>query len=373
MSDRVDDIVPANIASLVPYEPGKPIEEIERELGLSGVIKLASNENPVGPSRLAVAAAQAALAEAHLYPDTDVYRLRRKLAASLGVDPSELVFGAGSNELIHVIVRAFCRPRVDRVVSHRYAFPSYALAAHTHDAPFTEAAVTADLRCDVDALIAAMTDDTRIVFLANPNNPTGANLTTAEFERVRAAIPPRAILVVDEAYHEYASRMLADYPSSQRAWQAAPGGPMLLTLRTFSKIYGMAGFQIGYAIGDRRLVAIVNRVRRPFNVSSVAQAAAIAALDDTDHVERSVDAARESIAELSAAATRLGLRPYPSATNFVLIDVGRESTAVYQALLHQGVIVRPMASWGLERCIRISVGTPAQTARAVAALATVLS
>ncbi len=370
-SDLFNEIVPGNIQTLRPYQPGKPLEELERELGISGAIKLASNENPLGPSPKAKEAAIRAMAEANLYPDGGAYQLRRAVAEHNSVDPSELVFGSGCNEIIHMLVQAYCRPGIDEVLTHKYAFISYRLAALAHNAPFVEAGVTDKLGCDVDALIAAMSDKTRLIFLANPNNPTGAHVTTAQLERVMEAVPRGAILVVDEAYHEYAVSSEEPYPRSQSYRKS--GGPMLVTLRTFSKIYGLAGLRVGYGIGDARIIDYVNRVRRPFNVTSVGQAAAAAALDDTDHVRHSASAARSGIAMLSKAAAGLGLTAYSSLGNFVLVDVGRDAATVYDALLRLGVIVRPMGPWGLPQCVRISVGTSEQTSRVAGALETVLS
>jgi len=362
--------VPAHVAALQPYQPGKPIEELERELGITGIIKLASNENPLGPSPRAVEAARAALVSAHLYPDGSGFAVRRALATRLGVEPTEIALGAGSNELIHLLVRTFCRPGEDQVVTHRHAFISYVIAARTHGVDAVETAVRPrDLGCDVDALCAAFGPRTRLVFLANPNNPTGAHLTRGELERVLAAVPPRALLVVDEAYHEYASAFDADYPASQPYRRERP---WIVTLRTFSKIHGLAGLRIGYAVADPRVVAELDRVRRPFNVSSVAQAAALAALDDREHVARSIEAARSGLPALAAGLTALGLGVLPSLGNFLLCDLGRPAAPVYQALLARGVIARPMAAWGLPDHLRISLGTPAEIERTLAAVRAVL-
>jgi histidinol-phosphate aminotransferase len=372
MSDPVDRLLErlrSNIRGLKAYQPGKPIEELQRELGLTDIIKIASNENPMGPSPLAVDAGRAALAEVHAYPDGGAFKLRAALAERHGVDPSELVFGAGSNELIYLVMAAFCGPG-DRVVAPRFSFISYKLAARAFDLEFVESEVNDLLGADVDALIAAATPDTRVVFLANPNNPTGAHMPVADFDKLVAALAPETLLVVDEAYHEYAVIAGADYPQSQRYRADRPN---TITLRTFSKIYGLAGLRVGYGLCDARIADVINRVRRPFNVNSVAQAAALAALDDDAHVRTSADAAARGIPMLSEAVEGLGLRAYPSLGNFVLVDVARDTGPVYQALLARGVIVRPMAAWGLPRCVRISVGTPAETERVAAALRDVLS
>ena len=368
MTFDVAKLIPAHLAGLAAYQPGKPIEELSRELGITDIIKIASNENPMGPSPKAVEAGHAALAGVNAYPDGNAFALRQAVARVHGIDPGELVFGAGSNELIYLIANAFTRPG-DRVVAPRYSFISYKLASRAYALDFIETDVTDDLGCDVDALLAAVTPETRVVFVANPNNPTGAHLPVAEFERLLAGLPEQTLLVMDEAYHEYAVRMTDDYPRSQ-AYRA--DRPQIITLRTFSKIYGLAGLRVGYGICDRRVAEVINRVRRPFNVSAVAQVAALAALDDNDHVDRSAAAAAEGIPLLSAAASELGLRAYPSLGNFVLVDVGRDSAPVYQALLERGVIVRPMGAWGLPTCLRISVGTPAESARVATTLRAVL-
>jgi histidinol-phosphate aminotransferase len=317
-----------------------------------------------------VAAAQAALRDAHLYPEDDCHKLRRALADVHGVDPAELIFGAGSNDIIYMMVHAFTRPG-DEVLTHQYAFITYKLASVGLDCRFVEAPVREDLSCDVDALLAAITPRTRIVFLGNPNNPTGGWLPRREFERLLAGVPRDVFLVVDEAYHEYAIETGPDYAAAQRYRTA--DRPLLVVLRTFSKIHGLAGLRVGYGIVDRAVADFLGRVRRPFCVNSVAQAAALAALGDPEHVRRSQAAAAAGIPALSDAARALGLRPYPSAANFLLVDVGREAAPVYDALLRRGAIVRPLAAWGLPRHLRISIGTAEQTARVIDALRAVLS
>lgn len=364
LTDILDAVVPDHIRSLPTYQPGKPVEELERELGLSDVIKLASNENPLGPSPRAVAAASEALSRVSEYPDGGAFKLRRALADRLQVGAGELLFGAGCNEIIFMAVRALCRPG-DEVLTHRHAFISYKLAALASDARPVEAPVTGELGCDIDALCDRVTERTKIVFVANPNNPTGAHLTAAQLDALIDRLPERVLLVIDEAYFEYASTCGIDYG---RSLEVRARRPMLLTLRTFSKIYGLAGMRVGYAVGQPELVAMLERVRRPFNVNLVAQEAALAALDDSDHVRASAELAREQIAVIRAAAEELGLTAYPSAGNFALVGVGMDAAQVYTAMLERGVIVRPMQAWGLPSALRISVGTPAQTLRAMGAL-----
>ncbi len=367
MSSFFDTLAPEYIRTLPVYQPGKPVEELSRELGIHDAIKIASNENPMGPSPRALEAASRALTRAHLYPHGDAHYLRRAVAERAEVGPDQLVFGAGSNELIGLAITALCRRGQDEVVFPRYSFVSYKLTAMALGVPFVETEVTDELGCDVDALIAAMGPRTKLVFLANPNNPTGSHVRAADFERILEALPPQTLLVVDEAYHEYAVAADADaaYPTSQ-SYQADE--PRILTLRTFSKIYGLAGLRIGYGVGHPQVIDCLNRVRRPFNANSVAQAAAQAALDDEHHIARSQTAAREGIEVLSEAARAVGFRPYPSLANFILVGVGREAEPVYQALLRSGVIVRPMAGWGLPQHLRISVGTAAEMKRVATAL-----
>lgn len=367
----LQDLIPDNIRTLAPYQPGKPVSEVERELGITGAVKLASNENPLGASPKAIAAAREALASAGDYPDAGTFSLRRAIARRLEIEPDELCVGAGSNELISIIVAAFCRPQKDEVLTHKYAFLSYRLASRAHDVGFVEADVTEHLGCDADALIAKMTPRTKVVFVANPNNPTGAYLDRDGLERIIDAMPAHALLVVDEAYHEYAAASGVDYPSS--ASYRSASRPLIFTMRTFSKAHGLAGLRVGYGIGDKAVVETLNRVRRPFNVSSIAQAAAEAALDDSDHLARSIASANEVLAKLTDIATTLGLKPYPTLTNFVCIDIGRPAAEVYEPLLREGVIVRPLAGWGLPTCIRISACKPEHVAKVEAALRKVFS
>jgi histidinol-phosphate aminotransferase len=360
--------IPENIEALQPYVPGKPLEELERELGVKHAIKLASNENPLGPSPKAIAAAQAALAAGNLYPDGGGFRLRQAIAAKHGVSVDEVVLGAGSNELIELVVRAFTVPGQDEVITHAHAFMMYRVACGSHGVAYREAPVSAELGCDVDALAAATTARTRVVFLPNPNNPTGAYVPRPAFERLVERLPRDLLLVADEAYVEYASAR-PDYPIADAYRASFPG---LVTLRTFSKAYGLAGLRVGYAICDARIAGYLNRVRMPFNVSSVAQEAARAALDDDEHVERSRRTNAEGMAQLQAGLAKLPVRVYPSAANFLLVDLGRDAGPVNDALLRGGVITRPVKAAGLPTCLRITVGTAAENTRALAALADVL-
>ncbi|MCP4449576.1 MAG: histidinol-phosphate transaminase [Myxococcales bacterium] len=363
------DLVRENIRNLRPYQPGKPIEEVEREIGITGAIKLASNENPLGPSPLALEAAAKMVAQSHLYPDGAAYYLRRDLAELHGIAPEQLVFGSGCNEVIQMLIGAFCVPGKHEVLSHKYAFISYRLQTLAHGCKFVEAEVTKELGCDVDALLAKVTENTRLIFVANPNNPTGAHLDKSQLEKLLAGVPPHAIVVIDEAYHEYARVADADYPKSH---DYASDRPLLVTLRTFSKIYGLAGMRVGYGICSIEVADFLNRLRRPFNVNLTGQEAARASIRDVTHVQRSAELARDGIAKYRDAAAELGIVAYPSLGNFLLIDVKRPADEVYEALLRMGVIVRPMAVWGLTTHLRISIGTDEQNERCLNALRTVL-
>lgn len=370
MSEVVNKIVRENIRHLQPYQPGKPIEEVEREIGITGAIKMASNENPLGPSPLALEAALRAMKSSYLYPDGAAFYLRRDLAEAQNIQPEQLVFGCGCNEVIQLLIGAFCEPGRHEVLSHKYAFISYKVQTLAHGCNFVEAETNDQLGCDVDDLLAKVTERTRVIFVANPNNPTGASLDTAALEKLLSGVPDHTLIVIDEAYHEYARVADPAYPRSQ---DYARDRPLLVTLRTFSKIYGLAGMRVGYGICSREVADYVNRLRRPFNVGLVAQEAARAALGDTAHVDSSARLARDGIAMFREATPGLGVQAYPSLGNFVLIDVKRPAQAVYDGLLREGVITRPMAAWGMPSHLRISMGTEQQNQRALAALKTVLS
>ena len=365
-----DEQTPRHVRNLDVYQPGKPIEELERELGITGAIKVASNENPLGASPRAVAALPAALSQLHLYPDAGGFALRRALATRFGVELGQLALGNGSNDLLYQLVLATCEPE-DEVLSHAYAFLSYRLAAQVAGRPFVAAPVTPDLACDVDALIAAITPRTKLVVLGTPNNPTGSVITRADAAKVLAALPARALLVIDEAYTEYA----AAWPEIDHCDGLAllRSDRRVVVLRTFSKIYGLAGLRIGFAVADQAVIDVLGRVGRTFHVSSLAMVGAIAALDDTEHVASSARHARTVIEKLQTEVKAPGVRVYPSLANFVLIDCGRPSGPIYDQLLRRGVIVRPMAAWGLANHLRVSVGRDQDMPRVIATLNDVLA
>lgn len=357
--------VPEYIRSLIPYEPGKPIEEVEREYGIEDSIKLASNENPLGPSPKAVKAIAERLNGLHLYPDGDSFYLRRGLAAKLGVGEDRLLFGNGSNELIELAVRTFMRPGDEAVMAHQ-AFVIYRLVVQAAGGS-CKIVPLKNFTHDLDAMAEAITAKTRVVFLANPNNPTGTFFGKKPWEKFLGRIGPETLVVVDEAYFEYVTD--ADYPNSID-YQA--DGRMILTLRTFSKLYGLAGLRIGYAVGPKDIVGWMHRVRQPFNVNAAAQWGALAALDDVDHIRRSIETNRDGMKYLKREIAALGLEQVPSQANFILLRVG-DGAAVFQKLLRRGVIVRPMGAYDLSEYIRVTVGTAKENARFISELNAIIA
>lgn len=351
--------VAKNIASLVPYPPGKPIEELERELGISGSIKLASNENPLGPSKKAIDAVAKALTNLHRYPDGSCYYLKTRLAAFLKMPAETLIFGNGSNEIIELLVRAYLK-KGDEVVMGDPSFAVYPIAVKAVGAKPVAVALKAFTH-DLPAMARAITDKTRLVFIANPNNPTGTMVGAKEFGRFMRDVPDDVIVCVDEAYREFVRS--ADFPD---AFSYVNEGRPVLVLRTFSKIYGLAGLRVGYGVAPQKMLDYMNRVRQPFNVNSLAQVAAIAALDDTRHLERTLDNNRQGLDYLFRELEALGFQCVPTEANFFLVKVN-DGAGVYDRLLRKGVIVRPMASYGLPEFIRVTVGLPKENKRFVKA------
>lgn len=353
-------LVPEYIASLKPYVPGKPIEELERELGISGSIKLASNENPLGPSPRAMAAMQAAIPSAHYYPDAAAYTLRHACAAYAGAPPEEITIGNGSNELLTLIARAFCKPGDHAVISD-YSFIAYRVIMQAEGMVWTSAALVGDFQADIDAMLAAVTDETRLLFLANPNNPTGTYATRAQIERLLRETPEHVIVVLDEAYHEYVQ--VEDYAS---ALELRALRERLIITRTFSKAFGLGGMRVGFAVAPAELIGYIDRVREPFNCNLLAQHAATAALGDDDFIARTVKVNEEGRAilmrGLEALADR-GVRVTPSQTNFLLVHTPRPGVEIYERMLRLGVIVRPVANYGLHDALRVTIGTPEQCQR----------
>jgi histidinol-phosphate aminotransferase len=348
------------------YQPGRPIEEVARELNLDpdGIIKLASNENPLGPSRLALAAMRQALAQVNLYPDGNAFYLKRKLAAKLGVEPANLILGNGSNEIIEFAGHALLAPDADVVVS-QYCFAVYPLVTALFGAKLVVVPAK-NYGHDLDAMLAALTPATRIVFVANPNNPTGTCARREALRRLVDSVPPQVLLVLDEAYIEFLEEPLDLLPEIRNGSK-----PNLLLMRTFSKIYGLAGLRLGYGIGHPALIAALEKVRQPFNVNSVAQAGALAALDDTRHVEKTRKTNSRGLKLYVRTFRKLGLEFVPSQANFILVHVG-DGQRVFAEMQKRGVIVRPMGGYQLPEWVRISIGTPKENQRCLEALKTVL-
>ncbi len=345
----VHDLVPEHVTNLRSYVPGKPIEEVEHELGVKA-IKLASNENPLGPSLRALEAAVKCLSESHRYPDAGSHYLREKLAERHGVKLENIVLGAGSTELIQLLCRVYLGP--ERLgLSAEGSFVMFPLSARAAGSE----AVLVPLRgyaYDLEALAALLDESIRVVYLANPNNPTGTMFTADEFERFLAKVPEEVLVILDEAYCDY-----VEHPGYSRSLEAVRAGRYCVVLRTFSKVYGLAGLRVGYAVGHPEVINALDKVRSPFNVSGLAQAAALAALDDTEHVRRSVESNRRGLAFLTRELARMGLKVVPSVANFIYLETGGEAQAAYQALLERGVIVRPLGFMGLPQGLRITVGT----------------
>lgn len=351
-----------NLATLPVYQPGRPIEEVARELGLPAddIIKLASNENPLGPSPKAIAAMEAAVRKVHLYPDGNAFYLKQRLARHLGLTPEHLILGNGSNELIEFVAHALLAPGTEVVVSD-YCFAVYPIVTHL----FGAALVTVPARHyahDLPAMLRAVTPRSRLLFVANPNNPTGTRASREEVLALVQGVPEHVLLVMDEAYLEFLDDPLDLVATIRRGEK-----PNLVLLRTFSKIYGLAGLRLGYGIAPPDLIAAFEKIRQPFNINAVAQAGALAALDDTDHVEATRRNNRDGLKHLEQACRRLGLEFVPSSANFLLVRVG-QGQKVFEALQRQGVITRPMGGYRLPEWIRITVGTPAENDRCVAAL-----
>jgi histidinol-phosphate aminotransferase len=359
-------LAPEYVRRIAPYVPGKPIEELARDYGLAedSIVKLASNENPRGPSPRAREAIAAACAGITRYPDGNGFALKSALAARYGVGREQIVLGNGSNDVLELATQAFLRPG-DQAIYSQHAFAVYPLATQARGATGLEIPAR-EYAHDLDAMAKAITPRTRIIFVANPNNPTGTWLPVTALKAFLAAVPRDVLVVLDEAYDEYLD-------PAQRSpavrWSAAH--PNLIVSRTFSKAYGLAGLRVGFGVMDAGVADMLNRVRQPFNVSSVAQAAALAALADTDYVAESAALNRAGLAQLAAALDAMRVGYVPSHGNFLLVHVG-DGARIYERLLRQGVIVRPVANYGLPAHVRVTVGLPEENRRFLAALETAL-
>lgn len=357
--------VPDHIAAIKPYVTGKPIEELEREYGIRDSIKLASNENPLGPSPKAVQALREVLEDIHRYPDGGGYRLTRKLAARLDVSPESIVLGNGSDEIIAMLARVFLQPG-DEAIIPRPSFLMYDICVRCAGS----IPVYADLKglaLDLAAMRRRITDKTRLVFVCNPNNPTGAMVSRKDFDAFMEDLPPGVVVAVDEAYYEFVRS--PDYPDSIQHVRA---GRPVVALRTFSKAYGLAGLRIGYGITTPEIASFIHRARQPFNANLLAQAGACAALDDAEFLESTRRITHEGLDYFYDALDRMGVRHSKTQANFFLIDVERDADKVFEDLLRQGVIIRSMASYGYPTQIRVNAGKPRENERFIQALKTVL-
>ena len=357
------------IDSILPYSPGKPIEEVARELGLepASIMKLASNENPLGPSPLAVAAMRAHLADVRIYPDSDSYALRHALAAHIGMAADQVVIGRGSDEIMHFLSIAYLQAG-DEVVMGEPPFSMYEISTKLMDATPVKVPLK-DFAHDLSAMADAVTPRTKLMYIANPHNPTGAMNAKAEVDALLARVPAHVLVVLDEAYYEYVTR--DDYPDTREYLRE---GRNVLVMRTFSKIYALAGLRVGYAFSSRpEVLFAINQVREPFNVANIAQWAAIASLQDADQVPRSRAVNEAGKAYLYAAFTRLGLPYVPTETNFILVDTRHPCREVFARLLRLGVIVRTGDIFGYPTMIRVTIGTAEENARFIQSLEQVLA
>ena len=351
------------VLQISPYQPGKPIEELARERGIEDAIKLASNENPRGPSDSVRAAIERSANLVSRYPDGSAFQLREAVARHLDVDPRQLTFGNGSDEALKIIGRVVLSPGDSGLVDE-HCFVVYPITILGCNATPVRVA-SRDWAHDLDAIAGAIDEKTRIIYLANPNNPTGTHFTESEFRQFMARVPERVYVVLDEAYHEYASAV-EGYPDGVGLLREYPN---LVVTRTFSKVYGLAALRVGYSVSSIEVAELMNRVRQPFNVNSVALAAAEAALEDQAFVEESLRLNQEGYQTLKEGLDTLGLGVIPSIGNFITFHVGSQAASVYDDLLNKGVVVRPIANYGMPEYLRVTVGLPTENERFLEALA----
>lgn len=372
MSIKFLPLAAPGVQQLRPYLPGKPVEQLERELGIKDSIKLASNENPLGPSMLAIKAATAVIKSVNLYPDGGGYSLSQALAVKHQVDAVCITLGNGSNDVLELIARAFLTPEHSCVFSE-YAFAVYPIVTQAIGATsivakaFSVDHASLPYGHDLDAIYNAIDHTTRVVFIANPNNPTGTWIAPEALYKFLTKVPENVIVVLDEAYYEYMPDKLK--PDSNSLLKKFTN---LVLTRTFSKMYGLAGLRIGYAVSNPEIADLLNRVRQPFNANLIAQEAALAALDDADHVTKSIELNNAGMLQLTSGLDLLGLSYMPSIGNFLTVNVEKDAGPVYEALLREGVIVRPLANYKLPEHLRITVGKHEQNTRVLTALKKVL-
>jgi len=353
------------VQHLSPYVPGKPVHELERELGLTEIVKLASNENPLGTSEKVIAAIQSNLAELTRYPDGSGYALKAALANKFAVSPEQITLGNGSSEILELVLRAFVTP-AHEVVFSQHAFALYPILTQAVGA-IAKVAAAKDYGHDLPAMRALISTKTRLVFIANPNNPTGTLLGHAELESFIADLPQQVLCVLDEAYFDFVAPELR---SDTLHWPERY--PNLIIARTFSKAYGLAGFRIGYSVSSPDVADLLNRIRPPFNCNTLALAAAEAALADADYLQHSIDVNNAGMLQLTTAFQELGLQWIPSFCNFISVDVQQPGVPLYEALLRKGVIVRPVANYEMPHFLRVSIGTARENQVFIDALKQVL-
>ena len=349
------------ITELSPYQPGKPIEELERELGIVDIIKLASNENPLGPSRVVIESITGQLAELARYPDGSAYQLKDKLQAKLGIDPAMVTVGNGSNDVLELVARVFLGPGLESIVSE-HSFVVYPLVTKSLGAELIVIPAI-DFGQDLNATRASINDRTRVIFIANPNNPTGTWVDKQSLLSFLDAVPEEVLVVLDEAYAEYVAE--PDYPNGL---ELVDDYPNLIVTRTFSKAYGLAGLRMGYSVSHPDIADLMNRVRQPFNVNAMSLAAALVALDDEAYLKESVRVNNEGMKMLTDACDQLGLGYIPSVGNFLTIDFGCDAMPIYDGLLQEGIIVRPIGVYGLPNHLRVTVGLPLENKRFIDSL-----
>jgi histidinol-phosphate aminotransferase len=361
-AEDICELAPAYIRAIAPYQPGKPISELARELGLDPdrIVKLASNENPLGVSPLAMQAMQAALADIARYPDGNGFELKQALAKRYGVATAQIVLGNGSNDVLELAARAFLTPSLEAIYA-QHAFAVYPLVTQAIGASGIEVPAR-EFAHDLEAMLRAVTPRTRVIFIANPNNPTGTLIRGAELHGFLRAVPRRVVVVLDEAYNEYISD---DLKTDSIGWLGE--FPSLIVTRTFSKAYGLAGLRVGYAFAHPAVADLMNRVRQPFNVNSMSLAAAAAGLGDREFVRRSFELNQRGMRAVTDGLTRLGLAYIPSFANFVSFKVA-DAAGVFQRLLQRGVIVRPIAGYGMPDYLRVSIGLDSENERFLDAL-----
>lgn len=356
--------IPDFLETLVPYPPGKPLEELQREYGITDAIKLASNENPIGPSPKAIAALQDHLSNLHRYPDGSSYYLKNRLAELHNIRPENLVIGNGSNEIIELLTRVLIRPGLE-VISSEPSFLVYKKVTQAAGG-VNRIIPLKNNRHDLAKIARSVSANTRLIFLDNPNNPMGTVIDCAEFDAFLAELPSHVVVVLDEAYMEFV-RAKTPYGIDY-----ARKDERVVVMRTFSKAYGLAGLRVGYGVMTPELVSYCDRVRQPFNVNATAQIAALAALDDQEHLQKTLEITWEGMAYLTDSLTQMGLTVLPSQTNFLMVDMAMDAKMVYERLLRLGVIVRAMSAYGFPTYIRITAGRPEENERCIKAIQTIL-